>query len=227
MKTRFPGGFLLVIEGIDGAGKTTQASALAEVLQARGLDVLRSREPTDGPWGRRIRESARAGRMSPEEEARAFMEDRRQHVQDIIGPALEAGKVVILDRYYFSTVAYQGARGLDPDRLLRDNETFAIEPHLLALIDLPAEVGLQRVGYRDGRANQFETLAQLRRSREIFLSLRKPYLVVVDGRRPPEEIRDEILVAFSLKAVERIAAQRHLPAAERLRACLGVHGARR
>lgn len=225
MNHRLPGGFLLVIEGIDGAGKTTQAEAVAEVLRARGLEVVRSHEPTDGPWGRRIRESAVTGRMSPEEEARAFMQDRREHVERVIRPALDEGKVVILDRYYFSTAAYQGARGLDPDRLLRENEAFAVEPHLLALIDLPAEVGLRRVGHRDGRANEFETLVQLQRSREIFLSLRKPCLVVIDGQRPPEEIRDEILVAFSLKAVERIAAQAHLPPAERLAACLAVHGA--
>lgn len=225
MSATLPGGFLLVIEGIDGAGKSTHANAVARVLTARGLAVVPTREPTDGPWGRRIRESASTGRMSPEEELQAFIEDRKQHVAQMIRPGLEAGRVVVMDRYYFSTVAYQGARGLDPTELLRLNESFAVEPDLLVVIDLPAEVGLQRVGHRDGAGNEFETLAQLSRSREIFRSLRKPYLVELDGQRSSDDLRDETLVAFSRAAVEKVAGRKDLPAAERLAACLLAHGA--
>lgn len=202
-----PGGFLLAIEGIDGTGKSTQAKAVAGELERRGLEVVLTREPTNGPWGRKLRESAATGRLSPAEELHAFLEDRTQHVRELIRPSLEAGRVVITDRYYFSTVAYQGARGFDPSDLMRRNEAIAIEPHLLVLIDLDPEVSLSRIGRRDGAGNEFETLAQLRRSREIFLAIRKPYLVRLDGRLSTGELEAEILAAF-----DRAAAARFKPA---------------
>jgi dTMP kinase len=205
-----PGGFLLAIEGIDGTGKSTQAKAVAGELERRGLEVVLTREPTNGPWGRKLRESAATGRLSPAEELHAFLEDRTQHVRELIRPSLEAGRVVITDRYYFSTVAYQGARGFDPDDLMRRNEAIAIEPHLLVLIDLDPEISLSRIGRRDGAGNEFETLAQLRRSREIFLGIRKPYLVRLDGRLSTGELEAEILVAF-----DRAVAARFKPATPR------------
>lgn len=199
-----PGGFLLALEGIDGTGKSTQAQAVARELTRRGLEVVLTREPTNGPWGRKLRESAATGRLSPAEELRAFLEDRTQHVRELIRPSLEAGRVVITDRYYFSTVAYQGARGFDPDDLLRRNEAIAIEPHLLVLIDLDPEVSLSRIGRRDGAGNEFETLSQLKRSREIFLGIQKPYLVRLDGRHSPEKLEAEILAAFDRAAAPRL-----------------------
>lgn len=205
-----PGGFLLAIEGIDGTGKSTQAKAVAGELERRGLEVVLTREPTNGPWGRKLRESAATGRLSPAEELHAFLEDRTQHVRELIRPSLEAGRVVITDRYYFSTVAYQGARGFDPGDLMRRNEAIAIEPHLLVLIDLDPEVSLSRIGRRDGAGNEFETLAQLRRSREIFLGIRKPYLIRLDGRLSAGELEAEILAAF-----DRTVAVRLQPAAGR------------
>src|SRR5690606_29927239 len=106
-----PRGLFIVLEGIDGTGKSTQAVRLGEWFSRAGHEVLISREPTDGPWGRKLRESAATGRLSADEELECFLEDRRQHVRELIEPALREGKVVILDRYYFSTMAYQGARG--------------------------------------------------------------------------------------------------------------------
>ena len=225
MNHTIPGGFLLAIEGIDGAGKSSQAEAVARVLRDRGLSCVITREPTNGPWGRKLRESATHGRLSPAEELEAFMEDRKEHVNEVIRPALAAGKVVVTDRYYFSTVAYQGARGHDPNMLLKQNEAIAIEPHLLVLIDLDPDMGLARIGRRGDRANQFETVTELARARQIFLSLRKPYLVRIDGQARPIVIRDEILLAFGRAAIERIAAGTASTARERLNACLAVHGA--
>ena len=195
MKRQVPGGFLLALEGIDGAGKSVQAKAVGAALEGRGYEVVLTREPTDGPWGRLLRESASQGRLSPQAELDAFLRDREEHVRTLIRPSLAAGKIVITDRYYFSTVAYQGARGFAPEDLLRRNEAIAIEPHLLVLIDLDPQTSLARIGHRDGRANEFETLAQLTRTREIFLALRKPYLVRLGGERPPEELTEEILAA--------------------------------
>ena len=226
MKHTLPGGFLLAIEGIDGAGKSVQAKAVAAALAARDLEVVLTREPTDGPWGQRIRASAAGVRMPPAEELEAFLEDRRQHVREVIRPGLEAGRVVITDRYYFSTVAYQGARGFDPHGLLRANEEFAVEPHLLVVLTLSPEEALARIGARDGRANAFETLNQLTRTREIFDGLAKPYLVRLDAARPREELTAEILFRLSGAVLERLAQRGDLPSGERLRAALRFHGGR-
>ncbi len=191
----FPG-FLIAIEGIDGAGKTTQAHFLQDRLTKRGLRALYTKEPTTGQWGQLLRDSAQTGRLSIEEELETFLKDRREHVAERIMPHLKDGFVVIVDRYYFSTAAYQGARGLDPRELLRQNEKFAPEPDLLVLLDLDVEKGLDRVRTRGDRANLFEQTESLRRAREIFLSLQKPYLLKIDALKPPDEILDEIIAAF-------------------------------
>ncbi len=135
-----PPGILVAFEGIDGAGKTTQANRLAERLRAADIDFVQSKEPTSGKWGTLLRASATTGRLSPEDELAAFVNDRREHVETLIRPALKAGKVVIVDRYYFSTVAYQGARGLDAAEVMRANEAFAPEPDLLVLLEVAPEV---------------------------------------------------------------------------------------
>lgn len=203
MKHFVPGGFLLAIEGIDGAGKSTLAKAVTQSLTARKYDVVLTREPTDGPWGRRIRASATSGRMAPPDELNAFIEDRREHVAEVIRPALAAGKVVVTDRYYFSSVAYQGARGLDPAEVLRLNEAFAVEPHLLVIVDLDPETGRARIGKRGDATDEFETLAQLTRTRQIFAALQKPYLLRLDGSATPEGNRDAVLGAFQVEVARR------------------------
>ncbi len=225
MKHPIPNGFLLAIEGLDGAGKSLQVQAVARVLKARGLDLIVTREPTDGPWGRKLRDSALAGRLSPKDELHAFLEDRKEHVRDVIRPGLAAGKIVLTDRYYFSTVAYQGARGFDPVELLRQNEAFALEPHLLVFIDLDPETCLARIGNRETLADHFESVTQLTKCRDIFLSLRKPYLARVEGRARPNDIRDEILVAFSRAATALIAARTDLAPRAKLNAILDLHNA--
>ncbi len=224
MKHTIPGGFLLAVEGIDGVGKSAQVQAVAKILHGRNIECVVTREPTQGTWGKLLRDSASKGRLSPAEELRAFLEDRKEHVRDLIRPSLEAGKVVITDRYYFSTVAYQGARGFDPVELLRMNEAIAIEPHLLVLIDLDPESSLARIGSRDGMANHFETVSQLARSREIFLSITKPYLFRVDGLGRPDDIRDQILLAFLRAATARVTGNETLAPHEKLNAILRIHG---
>jgi dTMP kinase len=192
-------GFFVVIEGIDGAGKSTQAKLLGERLTARGHRVVLSREPTMGQWGKQLRASAQTGRLSIEEEVELFLKDRREHVNELILPRLRQGSVVIVDRYYFSTAAYQGARGVDPQELIRRNEEFAPEPDLLVLFDLPVEDGLARVRARGDQADHFEQVEALRRVREIFLSIDKPYLVKVDARKEPGVIAEEMWTAFDAR----------------------------
>jgi len=173
-------GTFIVIEGIDGTGKSTQVRLLAEWFAAHGREVVVSREPTDGPWGKKLRDSAASGRLSPAEELEYFLNDRRQHVDEVIAPALATGKVVILDRYYFSTMAYQGARGFDPAEIRRLNEAFAPLPDLLLILDLEVDAAHERIGSRGDTANEFEQRDALERCRQIFLSLQhEPYARVI------------------------------------------------
>lgn len=189
-----PPGIFIVLEGIDGTGKSTQARRLGEWFEKQGREVVLSREPTDGPWGKKLRESAATGRLSPEDELQYFLNDRRQHVEETIAPALAAGKVVILDRYYFSTMAYQGARGFDPAEIRRLNEEFAPVPDLLLILDLDVDTAHARIGHRGDATNEFEQHESLVRCREIFLSLKdEPFVRVLDSSGTLDEVSAGIL----------------------------------
>ena len=114
MKQLFPGGLLVAVEGIDGAGKTSVAALLAQYCGERGIACVLSKEPTSLKWGRELRRSASTGRLTLEDELELFRKDRAMHVAGTIRPAMQQGHVVVVDRYYWSTAAYQGARGADP-----------------------------------------------------------------------------------------------------------------
>lgn len=188
-------GFLIVAEGIDGTGKSTQVRLLADALRAAGHRVITSREPTDGPYGRRLRQSATTGRLSPEEEFQLFLRDRRDHVATLIRPALDAGSIVILDRYYFSTMAYQGARGFDPEEIRRLNEEFAPQPDLLLHLDLPVDKALDRIGARDGSANEFEQREALQQCGRVFHSVTDDFVRRIDASRTIEQVHADVLAA--------------------------------
>jgi dTMP kinase len=186
-------GLFIVLEGIDGTGKSTQAALLADWFRSQGREVVASREPTDGPWGQKIRSTALTGRLSPQEELDLFLKDRREHVEQLITPALAAGKVVILDRYYFSTMAYQGSRGFDPAEIRRRNEAFAPQPDLLIILDLDVDSALARIGGRGDTANEFEKRDSLAKCREIFMALKEePFAHVVNTDEGPEKVQAAI-----------------------------------
>jgi len=181
-------GFLLVLEGIDGAGKSTLARRLEGWCQTRGLSVVRSREPTDGPDGQTLRRTAQTGRLAPEEELALFLKDRGEHVATLIAPALARGEIVILDRYYFSTAAYQGARGLDAEGIIRANEAFAPVPDLVLLLDVEPGQSHARIGSRGEGVDQFEGASYLAEVRRIFLSLMRPFFRRVDATRDADTV---------------------------------------
>ena len=190
-------GFLVVFEGIDGAGKTTQARLLYEYLKkTRGLDVILSKEPTDSIYGRKIKKLALKERpfVAPEEEYKLFINDRKVHVQNVINPALEAKKIVILDRYYFSTVAYQGALGLNPEKIKKDNESFAPKPERVFLLKVAPRLGIIRI--QKGRAeapNLFEKEESLTKVAEVFDTIRENYVIPIDGSDPVETVHAKVL----------------------------------
>src|SRR5262249_1674101 len=140
-------GLLIVLEGIDGSGKTTLQRGIARTLRAQGFEVVETKEPTDGPIGRQIRALAQRGRsaVSPEDEFQLFHHDRKEHVQSVVRPALEAGRIVVQDRTFFSTIVYQGDRGLDRSELLERSRTIAPDPDVLLVIDVPAETAIERI----------------------------------------------------------------------------------
>jgi dTMP kinase len=181
-------GWLIVIEGIDGAGKSTLVRQFADYCQAHGLGCVTSGEPTRGPWGQKLRRSMTEGRLTLEEELDLFLKDRAEHVDTLIRPALQRGDVVVLDRYYFSTAAYQGARGVDPEWILARNEQFAPEPDLVLLLDFDPAAGLDRIRARGDAPNSFEELEQLREVRRIFLSLRRPCIHLINAARTTDAV---------------------------------------
>ncbi len=175
MTTHQVNGRLIVFEGIDGVGKTTQLERLARRLEAAGLAPRCTREPYDCPAGRRIRARAReALPPPPETELAWFVEQRRDHVREVIAPALARGELLLCDRYYFSSVAYQGARGLDWRRILAEHEAGKDfpRPALALLLDLDPARALGRIKTRAAAAEPaFEEATYLERVRQIYLEV--------------------------------------------------------
>jgi dTMP kinase len=186
-------GLLIVFEGLDGAGKTTQVRLLAERLRQEGYDVVCLKEPTNGVWGQKLRQLAQQGRqaLAPATELEWFLQDRREDVEQNIRPALACGQIVLLDRYYFSTMAYQGALGCDLEMIRQRNEAFAPPPHLLLLLDISPHQGLQRV-QQQRPLDDFERLDYLQRVATIFAHLDFPYLRRIRAAAPPAEVHAHI-----------------------------------
>ena len=195
-------GSLIVFEGLDGSGKSTQLPRLARRLAAGGREVVATKEPHDCAPGRKIRELATRREPVPAaEELALFVEQRRIHVRELIAPGLARGAIVLSDRYFLSTVAYQGARGLDPARLLAESEAEFPLPDLALLLVLPPEAGLARVAARGGVAEPaFERADFLARVSEIFDALDRPYLVRIDAAGSPGAVEARIA-----EAVKRLA----------------------
>ena len=169
----------IVLEGIDGAGKSTQAKLLKLWFEEKGYEVVLTKEPTDTAFGKLIRRLVLTGgkegiidgaKISHEAEALLFAADRAEHVDKLIKPSLDAGKIVISDRYFYSSLAYQWARGLDLEWLI-DLNRFAIRPDLVILLDLPVKESMKRLRSRSIKS-EFDKIYELQRKvRENYLKL--------------------------------------------------------
>lgn len=193
MNTKRNSGLLIAIDGIDGAGKTTQVEFLRKVFSDAGMEVVCSKEPTDGEWGSKLRESAQNGRLSLEDELDLFVKDRRDHVETLITPELEAGKIVILDRYYYSTITYQGARGANIDEVTDLMSEFPT-PDKTFVFDLDPNLAVSRI--RDSRnetPNEFEGVEYLTRVRDKFNKLDMDEIVKIDSSQSAQIISKQIL----------------------------------
>ncbi len=194
-------GWLVALEGVDGSGKSTQARLLAKALEGRGLKVALTQEPSSGLAGQRLRRylAGPTRHLSPAVELALFVADRREHVGRVIKPALAAGRVVVSDRYYYSSVAYQGALGLDPARILALNEAFATRPDLVFILTLPPALAVARL---DRQRQVTENRDYLERVATIYASLSGPHIHRVAADAAPETIHTHIL-EITLKTLGR------------------------
>jgi dTMP kinase len=194
-------GLFITLEGIDGAGKTTQFDTVVATLRAAGRRVTATREPGGTPLGERIRELLLAEPMTTTAEALLMFAARQEHVLRIIEPALLQGNDVVCDRFTDATLAYQGAgKGIPQDRL----QTLArwvhpgLKPDFTLLIDVPAELAAKRLQTQQRHPDRFE-----RESLEFFVRVRQHYLqlaadepkrwVLIDGTQSLEQVRTEVI----------------------------------
>ncbi len=183
-------GILIAIEGIDGSGKSVIAKELVDFLNATGYDAILLKEPSDSIYGEKIRKSAE--RLPPEEELELFLRDREIDVRERILPALEKGKVIVMDRYYYSNIAYQSARGIDAEKIRSLNEKFAPKPDLVIVLDVSPKTALKRIKSR-GKLTAFESRDYLERVRENFLKLADEKTVIVDAERGIDEVKKDVI----------------------------------
>jgi len=188
----------VTFEGLDGSGKTTQATLLAKALSERGVDVVSTREPGGTPLGEEIRDLVlHGGHIAPWAEAALYAAARAQHVDQVIRPALERGATVVCDRYVDSSVAYQGGgRELGLDTVLELNllAVGGLVPDRTFLVEVDVETALERVGGERDRIEQAEAPFWPRVAeayRELAARFPERY-VVVDGRRPAPRVAREI-----------------------------------
>ena len=201
----------ITLEGPEGSGKTTAVEAAVKELEARGYQIVRTREPGGTPIAEQIRNvilDKENTKMDPRTEALLYAASRRQHLVEKVWPALKEGKIVICDRYLDSSLAYQGgARGLGIDNILNVN-MFATEntfPDLTLLFDITPEEGLKRISANANREVNRLDLEKLdfhHKVRNSFLELAKRYperYVIIDASKSREEVAQATLEAILSK----------------------------
>ena len=183
-KYKLSRGVFIAVEGVDGAGKTTQVMRLKEHFYRKGIPVSTFKEPTDGRYGQMIRQIGLIGRhlYTPDEELDLFLSDRKEDLEKNIIPAIQRKELVIIDRYYFSNIAYQGALGVDKEHILIENEKIALKPDLVIILNCAVRVGLSRIrNSRNETPNHFEKEEYLEDVKKIFLSMSGPAIQIIDS----------------------------------------------
>jgi dTMP kinase len=190
----------IAFEGIDGSGKTTQARLLFERLHSIGIPIVLTREPSDGPYGQTIRQYLfEQKELSDQEWFELFHQDRLDHIQNIVQPALDQGIHVITDRYYLSSAVYQSDSSWSVDRIIEFSERRLPQPSLCILVDVDPRVAATRTTLRGSR-DSFEQ-AEEKQSiyREKYLTVSRPWIERVDGNKNISILRDEIRLLVAEK----------------------------
>ncbi len=185
----------IVLEGIDGSGKGEMIKRLEVFLKEKGHDVIVTREPTDSQYGKQIRKIL-AEEKDPKANAQKcfelYVKDREEHVKEI-EKWLEQGNIVICDRYYYSTIAYQNAQGIDVEELIAANIEFRT-PDLTLILDLPPEVSLERIS-KARAIEKFEKIEFMKTLRQNFLDLKNKLddnIKIIDASKTKEEVFEQI-----------------------------------
>jgi len=193
-KTKF-----IVFEGLDGSGQSTQARLLRDFLVKKGYKVVLTKEPTlESAAGRKIKKILdKEEKISPGRLQKLFAQDRKEHLKKVIIPALKQGKIVITDRYFFSSFAYGATEGLSLERLIKLNENFLM-PDLTIILKVSPEICLQRIKKRNKKITLFEKKEKLARVWQFYRILPKKFenVKLINGERPIKEVFSEIKKLF-------------------------------
>lgn len=193
-------GVFIVIDGIDGCGKTLHSKSLCMDLRGMNYDARYTAEPSQGFIGRFIRQKILLEqKIPPETEVLLFAADRSSHLQREVLPLLKAGKTIVSDRYFYASLAYQGAQGVSLDWIRKVNY-FAPKPDVAIYLDVPAEVGLSRIRRQ---RTVLEKLELEKRVRQIYLQLvEEEELSIIDATKPISNVKKEVL-SLALQAIEK------------------------
>jgi dTMP kinase len=191
-------GLFIVIEGIDGSGKGAQSKLLYNWLKKSGFDITLTREPTYTVLGEVIREALKYETIKPEALALLFAADRAVHLEEIEKKTMD-GKIVISDRYYYSSIAYQGAQGVDK-KWLNEINKFSFDPDLIIYLDVSPDVGLERISSKKGlrsttKEREFlEKKSNLEIVRKNYLELanENSHFFIIDAERSKNEVQTSI-----------------------------------
>lgn len=188
-------GLFVVFEGIDGSGKSTQARLLYETIVKKGIKAVLTKEPTDGPFGKKLRQLAQKGRdeITLQEEYDLFMQDRAEHVAKELLPQLDQGTVVVCDRYFYSTMAYQGALGMDPEAIYNENTRRFPTPDKVLCITVSPTTGRSRItSGRKETPNLFEKEAYLTKVAALFDAMPYDEIIRIDGTHDIEPVQQAV-----------------------------------
>jgi len=195
IKNPHPGKFI-VIEGLDGSGQSTQAELLRDFLAERGHDVVLTKEPTkDSEAAKKIHQALekKDTGVEPRHLQELFAQDRGEHLEKLITPALKEGKIVISDRYFFSSFAYGAASGVELEKLIELNERFLL-PELIIVLKVRPEVCMVRIGKRGEPQTFFEEKEKLAKVWQVYEVLPKRFenVYIINGEKPIEEVFEDI-----------------------------------
>lgn len=188
----------IVLDGIDGSGKGEMITKLKDYLSKKDFKILTTKEPTDSNYGKQIKEileREKDPKTGAELCLKLFVKNREEHLKNEINPFLQQeNRIVICDRYYYSTIAYQHTQGIDMEKLITENMPFRT-PDITFILDLPAETALERIKERGKQKEKFEQLEFMSELRKNFLKLKyhlKDNIKIIDASKTKEEVFQQI-----------------------------------
>lgn len=181
-----------MFEGIDGSGKSSGSDEVLKQLLVEGFDLVKFSEPSNGIFGRQIREAASFGKLpSPSELTDLFIKDRIENRDLNLLPALQEGKIVLLDRYFYSNIAYQGI-DLSPEYIFELNKDVILNPDLVFLFDVDVDTALNRIRTNRNKTTGFEKREYLQKVKAIYDSFESTNIRRIDARRDLSLVCEEV-----------------------------------